>query len=205
MKRLYYVFNLLLVIMIITLVFVGNTKVYGISIKTKSLKTSDFNSVQFRIDSPINDIANIISVDNGLNNTNLYKFTKEFSNNLVSGSIITDVLESFIGKMSAYGPDCNGCSGKVGGGQVVTNGNIYYNDSNYGTVRIIAADKKYPYGSIIRIKSNRGEFLAIVMDRGGDIGFGRRFDVDLLCDSEASASSYGTTYNVTFEVLRYGY
>ena len=107
--------------------------------------------------------------------------------------------------MSAYGPDCNGCSGKVGGGQVVTNGNIYYNDLNYGTVRIIAADKKYPYGSIIRIKSNRGEFLAIVMDRGGDIGFGRRFDVDLLCDSEASASSYGTTYNVTFEVLRYGY
>lgn len=205
MKRLYYVFNLLLVIMIITLVFVGNTKVYGISIKAKSLKTSDFNSVQFRVDNPINDIANIISVDNGLNNTNLYKFTKEFSNNLVSGSIITDVLESFIGKMSAYGPDCNGCSGKVGGGQVVTNGNIYYNDSNYGTVRIIAADKKYPYGSIIRIKSNRGEFLAIVMDRGGDIGFGRRFDVDLLCDSEASASSYGTTYNVTFEVLRYGY
>ena len=61
MKRLYYVFNLLLVIMIITLVFVGNTKVYGISIKTKSLKTSDFNSVQFRIDSPINDIANIIN------------------------------------------------------------------------------------------------------------------------------------------------
>ena len=71
--------------------------------------------------------------------------------------------------------------------------------------RIIAADKKYPYGSIMRIKSSRAEFLAIVMDRGGDIGFGRRFDVDLLCESEASANSYGTTYNVTFEILRYGY
>lgn len=205
MKRLYYFFNIFLVVIIIALIFIDNSEVYGLNIETKFLKTSDFNSLQFRIDNPVDEIATSISFDKELNNNNLNQFTKDFSDNLVTGGIITDVLESFTGKMSAYGPDCQGCSGKVGGGQIVTNGNIYYNDSNYGTVRIIAADKKYPYGSIIRIKSNRGEFLAIVMDRGGDIGFGKRFDVDLLCESEASASNYGTTYNVTFEVLRYGY
>ena len=205
MKKLYYIFNLLLILMIPTLIFMDDTEVSSLNIEAKSLKTSAFSAVQLKVDNPINDIANVLSIDNGLNSNNLYKFTEDFSNNLVPGGIITDVLETFTGKMSAYGPDCKGCSGKVGGGQVVTNGNIYYNDSNYGSVRIIAADKKYPYGSIIRIKSNRGEFLAIVMDRGGDIGFGRKFVVDLLCDSEASANSYGTTYNTTFEVLRYGY
>lgn len=204
MKRFYYVFNILLIVMIPTLIFMGKTEVYGLSIETKSLKTSAFHDVQFRTNNPVNEIANVLSSDE-LNDNGLSKFTKDFSNNLVNGNIITDVLETFTGKMSAYGPDCKGCSGKVGAGQVVTNGNINYNDSNYGTVRIIAADKKYPYGSIIRIKSNKGEFLAIVMDRGRDIGFGKKFTVDLLCDSESSANSYGTTYNVTFEVLRYGY
>ena len=205
MKRLYYIFNSFLILLILVLIFIDDTKVSSLSIEAKSLKTSAFSSVQLRREyNPALDIAKELN-NNELSNNSLNKFTEEFSNNLVNGGIITDVLESFTGKMSAYGPDCSGCSGKVGGGQVVTNGNIYYNDAKYGTVRIIAADKKYPYGSIMRIKSSRTEFLAIVMDRGGDIGFGRRFDVDLLCESEASANSYGTTYNVTFEILRYGY
>jgi len=205
MKRLYYIFNSFLILLILVLIFIDDTKVSSLSIEAKSLKTSAFSSVQLRRESnPALDIAKELN-NNELSNNSLNKFTEEFSNNLVNGGIITDVLESFTGKMSAYGPDCSGCSGKVGGGQVVTNGNIYYNDAKYGIVRIIAADKKYPYGSIMRIKSGRAEFLAIVMDRGGDIGFGRRFDVDLLCESEASANSYGTTYNVTFEILRYGY
>lgn len=202
MKRLYYIFNLLLMLMIPALIFIGNTKVFSLSIKAKSLRTSAFSSVQLKLNNFYN--TNAFETNNGMN-SKLSNFTSNFSNNLVNGGIITDVLESFTGKMSAYGPDCSGCSGKVGGGQVVTNGNIYYNDSYYGSVRIIAADRKYPYGSIIRIKSSRGELLAIVMDRGGDIGFGRRFDVDLLCESEAIANSYGTTYNAVFEVLRYGY
>lgn len=202
MKRLYYIFNLLLMLMIPALIFIGNTKVFSLSIKAKSLRTSAFSSVQLKLDNFYN--TNAFETNNEMN-SKLSNFTSNFSNNLVNGGIITDVLESFTGKMSAYGPDCSGCSGKVGGGQVVTNGNIYYNDSYYGSVRIIAADRKYPYGSIIRIKSSRAEFLAIVMDRGGDIGFGRRFDVDLLCESEAIANSYGTTYNAFFEVLRYGY
>ena len=53
--------------------------------------------------------------------------------------------------------------------------------------------------------SNIGTFNAIVLDRGGNIGIGRRFMADLLFHTEAEASGFGLSRNVTFEVLRYGY
>ena len=115
-----------------------------------------------------------------------------------------DALETQVGKLSSYGPDCAGCSGHVATGMDVTNGNITYNDPTYGVVRIVAGDRNYPFGTIVRITTPAlGTFNAIVLDRGGDIGFGRRFLFDLLCPSEAEGS--GSHYDVTFEILRYGY
>ena len=114
-------------------------------------------------------------------------------------------LEHAVGTMSSYGPDCAGCNGYLANGY---NGmsSIYYEDPTYGVVRIVAGDRKYPFGTIIKVTgSNWGDFNAIVMDRGGDIGFGRRFLFDLLWTSEAEASSAGTSYNTTFDVLRLGY
>ena len=122
-----------------------------------------------------------------------------------SKKVIPTVLESRVGNMSSYGPDCVGCSGILGAGYDVRSGNYWYSDPTYGDVRIVAGDPSYPYGTIVMVKSSRGDFIVIVLDRGGDIGIGRRFLFDLLFSSEREANSFGTTYNATFEILRYGY
>lgn len=118
----------------------------------------------------------------------------------------TPSLERQVGTVSAYGPDCAGCSGHLGGGFDATGGNYVYTDSTYGNVRIVAGDSRYPYGTIIKLSNTKaGDFNAIVLDRGGDIGIGRRFLFDLLFPSEAEAAAFGTSYDVTVDVLRFGY
>lgn len=103
--------------------------------------------------------------------------------------------------MSHYGHDCGGCkTGKTASGYYIGDGNIYYNDKTFGSIRIVAADKKYPFGTILRLN---GE-LAIVLDRGG-IGDGKKFQIDLLVSSESESSKLGVKRNVNLEVLRYGY
>ena len=114
-------------------------------------------------------------------------------------------LEHAVGSISSYGPDCVGCNGYLANG---FNGmsSIYYEDPTYGVVRIVAADRKYPFGTIIKVTGSKwGDFNAIVMDRGGNIGFGRRFLFDLLWTSEAEAANAGTSYDTSFDVLRLGY
>ena len=120
--------------------------------------------------------------------------------------VVTPVLETVSGAMSAYGPDCAGCSGHLGGGFDASGGNYIYTDATYGNIRIVAGDSKYPYGTIVKVSNSKiGEFNAIVLDRGGDIGVGRRFTFDLLFPTEAEAASFGTNYDCTFDILRYGY
>ena len=120
---------------------------------------------------------------------------------------IEKVLATYHGPITAYGPDCKGCGGITASGYNVKKGNIYYNDKEYGKVRIVAADKKLPFGTIIKI-SNLDIFsddvIAIVLDRGSAIGFNRRVYFDLLYPSEKSTLSFGKR-NATFEVLRRGY
>lgn len=117
------------------------------------------------------------------------------------------VLETITGKMSGYGPDCYGCSGYLASGEYVGDGKIYYDDSTYGNVRIVAADPKYKFGTIVRIKNSNlnGDFLAIVLDRGGVIGFDKRCLFDLLYSNEDVANIDGISEDVIFEILRYGY
>lgn len=121
-----------------------------------------------------------------------------------------EVLETYVGKMTAYGPDCYGCtSGRTASGQYVMDGNIYYNDPTFGNIRIVAADKSIPFGSIIRISGLNifpEPILAIVLDRGGMIGFaeGKHSYFDLLYKSEKDAASFGRP-TATFELLRRGY
>lgn len=110
--------------------------------------------------------------------------------------------EVLIGKMSGYGPDCYGCSGYLASGVYVGDGNVYYNDSEYGQVRIVAGDKKYKFGTIVRINDS---VLAIVLDRGGSIGIGKKFLFDLLYVTEAEANINGISYETKFEILRNGF
>lgn len=111
---------------------------------------------------------------------------------------------SFIGKLTHYGPDCKGCGGHVAcTGQDVRNGNIYYDDSEYGKVRIVAADRSLPCGSIIRVNIKEYNYMyAIVLDRGGIIKGAR---IDLLKESSKAYSPVRTVNKASFDILRYGY
>ncbi len=115
------------------------------------------------------------------------------------------VLEVQKGGLSAYGPDCSGCSGYLASGRYVGE-DIYYNDSQYGKIRIVAGDRSYKYGTIVRIKSSKigNDIIAIVLDRGG-VGLSNRYMFDLLFESEKVALKFGSFSDVVFEILRYGY
>lgn len=116
-----------------------------------------------------------------------------------------DVLEDFSGNLAAYGSDCKGCSTKTSSGYNISK-SIYYSDKDYGEIRILAGDKKYPYGTIVKLKIDaKTEILGIVLDRGGNIGIDKKFQFDLLFETEKEASKFGSKQNVVFEILRLGY
>ena len=116
---------------------------------------------------------------------------------------VSDVIKSYTGTLTGYGPDCRGCSGNTASGYYVGN-TITYNDATYGNVRIVAADRSIPFYSIVRISNIPGmdTITAIVLDTGGAVGFGKATLFDLLFASEASAMN--KTYNVKFDILRWG-
>ena len=113
---------------------------------------------------------------------------------------------TYKGNITAYGPDCKGCSGITASGYKVKN-TIYYNDKTYGKVRIVAADKSLPFGTIVRISDLsifNEPIIAIVLDRGSAIGFNKSVYFDLLYQSEKASNSFGKR-KATFEILRRGY
>ena len=117
--------------------------------------------------------------------TNCTKKVKSRSNDLKIGKY----------KITHYGYDCKGCSGKTASGYNVKD-TIYYNDSVYGKVRIIAFNK-LPLYSIVKIKDYKGsEIIAIVLDRGTN-------HIDLLVNNEKEASKLGVTRS-DIEILRSG-
>ena len=114
---------------------------------------------------------------------------------------------SFVGQMTAYGPDCPGCGGTVScpPRPIVANGNIYYQDETYGSVRILAADKRIPCGSIIEITNvsfTSEKLYGIVLDRGGAV---QGNVIDLLVEREAEGYSIGRQKNVNYTVVRWGW
>ncbi len=119
-------------------------------------------------------------------------------------------LETLFGNLSGYGPDCYGCSTMLtASGRYVGNGNIYYEDSTYGKIRIVAGDVSYPFGTIIKISNvdyfNDISFYAIVLDRGGAIGKNKPYLFDLLFINENEAYNLGVETNIKFEIVRLGY
>lgn len=109
---------------------------------------------------------------------------------------------SFKAKLVHYGPDCASCSGRLGcNGQNAKNGNIYYNDKEYGKVRIVAASSMFPCGTILKmhVKAYNNMYV-IVLDRGVDSSM-----IDLLKESQRSKSPVRTVNNVVFDIVRYGY
>lgn len=114
---------------------------------------------------------------------------------------------TFTGTMTGYGPDCVGCSGKLGcpPRQDARNGNIYFDDVEYGHIRIVATDPSIPCGSIVKISNlsfTNEPIVAIALDRGGAI---KGKTMDLLFESEKKTDFVGRQYNVSFELVRWGW
>ena len=112
----------------------------------------------------------------------------------------TQVKQTKNYKLTHYGPDCKGCSGNTASGYKVNN-TIYYNDSSYGKLRIVAMCSNIPLYSVIKIHNYKlgGDVTAIVLDRG--VGCST---IDLLVESERKSSQLGIQNNVSIDILRRG-
>ena len=121
----------------------------------------------------------------------------------------------YTGKLTGYGADCAGCSGYVAcrtpNGKVNLKNGHYYNDSTYGSVRILSADTSaFPCGTIVQVNNGvLSEFTAIVLDTGGSMrsAWSRGevwMDLAFSSNSDAGIRSANST-NTTFKVLRQGW
>lgn len=191
-KLLYnYFFHLLFVFLLMFVV--------ASAVNENSVVINNFNTVKALSSSVLNPI------ENKINHTENMVYQKVFSIqelNQYKGKKI-----EFMGTLTGYGPDCVGCSGIVGCNpyQNVKNGNIYYQDETYGKIRILAADKSIPCGSIIKISNYdfiEGEFYGIVLDRGSAIN---GLTMDLLYESESETVKVGRTYEINFKIERWGF
>lgn len=125
--------------------------------------------------------------------------------------------EIYTGKLTGYGADCVGCSGnlscrtKNGASHNLSTNGQYYNDEQYGTVRILAAAlDKFPCGTIIEVHTdNLGTFKAIVLDTGGSMRnawANGLVHMDLAYLSESDPAIHlATSSNASFNVQRWGY
>ena len=165
------------------------------------------------ISSDFEDLNSIMSVNSMYN---VVPYVEEDNIGLLND---VDVLDTFIGTITAYGPDCVGCSGITASGYkvaeniggVIKSITTTYNDETFGELRVLASANTFPFGTIMRITGDRidGQIMGIVLDRGGAMnnawGDGEVL-IDLLFATENSSEVYefGRQKNVKFEILRYG-
>ncbi len=143
--------------------------------------------------------------NNNLNKTVEISVIQKAQDEIYLEELLT-VKSSFTGNLTGYAGDCPKCSGILGcrpRTNVLEEG-ILFDDTQYGTVRIVASSKKYPCGTIIRFTINKlsnEPIIAIIMDRGvrGDA-------IDLLTESEEYArNNIGRVKNQKFDILRLGW
>lgn len=132
----------------------------------------------------------------------------------------TGPVGEYTGRMTGYGPDCEGCS-KVGNVACKTeaktshsliNDGITYHDDEYGDVRILAATLSvFPCGTIVYVDNGVLEpFYGIVLDTGVAMRKAYREDgtiwMDLAFSSEKVALTGGaTSQNTKYVVQRWGF
>ena len=125
------------------------------------------------------------------------------------------------GVMTGYGPDCSTCSGR---GYVscktkdkksfnLINDGVYYEDEEFGKVRVLAAAlSEFPCGTIINVESKTlGNFTGIVLDTGYDMrkhlekGI-YHFDVAYTTEKDQLVSkTTDMSGNVIYSVQRWGW
>lgn len=117
-----------------------------------------------------------------------------------------DAVDTYVGNITGYSAYCYGCGGYLPGlGVNARETGIYYTDSEYGTVRIVAASTYLPFGSIVKfnLPSVSSEpIVAIVADRGGAV---QGTKLDLLVETDAYAIQYVGNQSIIYDVLRLGW
>ncbi len=125
----------------------------------------------------------------------------------------------YVGRLTTYGSDCAGCSRtgtvacKTESGSkfsLVKNG-MYYNDSDYGKVRILAADLSgFPCGTMILVDNGQIDpFYAVVLDTGGSMRKAYRngqiwMDLAFVYQKDSKGTNTGSK-NTKFSVQRWGW
>lgn len=151
--------------------------------------------------------------------------TKENEEKVTIKEPVTEIIEqgtgaagNYVGRITGYGPDCPGCSktGTVachtenrGKHSLITDG-IYYEDKEYGKVRILSAASAFPCGTIIEVDDGKIEpFYGVVLDRGGSMNAAWNNGtvwIDLAYASISDAKAGGITgKNIKFSVQRWGF
>lgn len=155
-------------------------------------------------------------------------FIDDSGNEIIIEDVVNEVIEVgtgaygiYKGIMTGYGPDCKTCSGR---GYVacktvdkksfnLINDGIYYNDSSFGEVRVLAAAlSKFPCGTIVKVENSKiGDFIGIVLDTGYDMrkhyseGI-YHFDVAYTTEEdEKVAKTTDMSGNVIYSVQRWGW
>ena len=170
---------------------------------------------------PSNVQRTLVEGVDGLTYTN-----KETNEEKLLISPVTEVIEvgtgdygEYVGRLTGYGPDCPGCSA-VGNVACFTkdrtnhsliNDGIYYQDDEYGEVRILAAaNNKFPCGTIVLVDNGIMEpFYGVVLDSGSSMRSAwaeGQVWMDLAFESQAAArEGNATSRNVKFSVQRWGW
>jgi 3D (Asp-Asp-Asp) domain-containing protein len=152
-------------------------------------------------------------------------FSLEDSETRIAREPIDEVIELgtgrygiYRGTLTGYGPDCRGCS-PVGNvscrtrektNHSLTSDGIYYNDTEYGSLRILAATRTvFPCGTVILVDNGYLEpFYAVVLDTGHTMreawnNEGRVW-MDLAFESQKAVKD-ATSYKTKFSVQRWGW
>ena len=124
------------------------------------------------------------------------------------GTITTG--DKFIGKMTSYGADCIGCGTRTAAGLYVTTTGVKNEPTatlsfNGGEYYVLAADKQFPFGTIIKVSNHSynipDPFYGIVLDRGGLI---KGTKLDLYTGSQKNPLFGGHGGTVNYEIIAYG-
>ncbi len=162
----------------------------------------------------VKGVDGIIYVDTDSNDEVLVKKVK---NEVVE--IGTGPSGSFVGKVTGYGPDCYGCSKtgtvschtKNGGKHSLIKDGVYYKDSEYGKVRILAASRTaFPCGTVISLVKGKTKVTGVVLDSGASMNnawANGEVWIDLAYKSQSDARKNGimSGKNINVNVERWGW
>lgn len=151
-------------------------------------------------------------------------YKKEDGTEQILQESIPEVLEKgsgeygiYTGRLTGYSAECAGCSAT---GTVacktedkskfsLKSDGIYYNDSEYGKVRILSSATAFPCGTIIEVSKNENSYYAVVLDRGATMNNSWKNGtvwMDLAFENnEAAKKTDLTGKNITFSVQRWGW